>query len=198
MTKILFAFVAAVVFCSACDELEKIAARDPQESTSDSVIVYTIPAGAHSSNESSAKLMTKSRIKFKVRFDSSAIYQTKDKNNQADINKLYGMSDCNSSHHVNSARFGWRWYQNRLEIHAYTYSNSQRNHSFVGAVPLNSYNTYEISFTDSSYVFRLNGSTPVQLPRTCSSTANGYKLFPYFGGDEVSPHEIKINIQDID
>lgn len=197
MTRIIISFIAAVMLFPACNELEKMGAVNPRESASDSVVVYTIPAGAHYSNESSVKLMTKDRIKFKVWFDSTAIYQTRNKNNQADINKLYGMSDCNNNHQVNSARFGWRWYENRLEIHAYTYSNSQRNHSFVGVVELNSYNTCEISFTNSGYVFSLNNSAPVHLPRTCSSAAKGYKLYPYFGGEEVSPHEIKIKIQDI-
>lgn len=197
MNRLLIVFTAAICMLASCDELEKITARDPDQAENDSIVTYVIPTGSHYSKQSSAQLLIRGKIKFKVRFDSSAIYQTRDKNNQADINKLYGMSDCGNSHQVNSARFGWRWYNNRLEILAYSYINGQRQSAFVAHVPLNTYNTYEISFGDASYKFTLN-STSVQLPRSCSAEASGYKLFPYFGGDEQSPHEIKIQIQDLE
>jgi hypothetical protein len=38
----------------------------------------------------------------------------------------------------------------------------------------------------------------VQLPRHCTgSNYTRYKLFPYFGGDEVAPHRIKIKITEL-
>ncbi len=135
-------------------------------------------------------------LQFKVLFDSSAIYQTLDPENQGDINKLYGVSDCGSYHHTNSARFGWRWYEGQLQIWAYTYMNGQRKPSFVDTVALNKFYTYEIQFSDDKYTFLLNDKK-VELPRSCSGTATGYKLFPYFGGDEKAPHEISIWIEEL-
>jgi hypothetical protein len=119
-----------------------------------------------------------------------------DPKNQADINKLYGVSDCATAHQQNSARFGWVWNNNRLEIWAYSYTNGQRKYAFVEAVSLNAYHTFEIAFTDTSYIFKVNDKT-VALPRHCKGTAEGYKLYPYFGGDEPAPHEVTILIEDL-
>lgn len=191
VTVILFGFFLTFWTCS--EQAEEIRSKDP---VADSVVLYNIPAGAHYSQQSSFHTLTASSIRFKARFDSSAIYQTRDESNQGDINKLYGLSDCNSGHQVNSARFGWRWFDHALQIWAYAYVNSERKMAFVGNVSLGSMDTYEISFTDSTYRFKV-GETEVSLPRHCSGEATGYKLYPYFGGDEPAPHEVIIGIKDI-
>lgn len=159
-------------------------------------VTYKIPAGGHSALQSSYQPLNVNQIKFKARFDNSAIYETSIATNQGDINKLYGMSDCATDHQKNSARFGWRWFGNALEIWAYTYANGMRKFALVGTVSVNSINTYEIHFTETNYIFKLN-NTEVVLPRYCKSVAQGYKLYPYFGGDEVAPHDVTIDIEDI-
>ncbi|MBT1695651.1 hypothetical protein KK083_02105 [Fulvivirgaceae bacterium PWU4] len=163
----------------------------------DSVTTYVIPAGAHYSSQSAFQQLDVTSIRFSARFNNSAMYQTVDKENQGDINKLYGISDCNTAHQVNSARFGWRWYNNVLEIWAYTYNEGTSKYTFVSKVPLNTYSTYEIGFTDNAYTFQVNGGARVSLPRHCAQQAHGYKLYPYFGGDETAPHEITIEIKDL-
>ncbi|MBB6610308.1 hypothetical protein H7F15_04590 [Pontibacter sp. Tf4] len=159
-------------------------------------IVYTIKKGEHSS-ASPFVLRTASSLKFEATFDASAIYQTTDKANQGDINKLYGLADCRTEHHSNSARFGWRWYNNRLEIHAYSYLNKTRQSELVGVVELNKAYIYEIVLQDNKYIFRLNNAT-IELPRHCTGPAEGYQLYPYFGGDEVAPHDITIAIRELE
>lgn len=158
-------------------------------------IVYTIKKGQHSSDSPFA-IRNVSELKFEATFNASAIYQTTDKANQADINKLYGVADCRTDHHSNSARFGWRWFNNQLEIHAYTYLNKVRQSKLVGMVELNKAYSYEIGLQDNKYVFTLNGES-VELPRHCNGIAEGYQLYPYYGGDEVAPHDITIAIRDI-
>lgn len=162
----------------------------------DPITEYFIPAGAHSANQSSYVAISVDTIKFKAQFDNSAIYKNVDPVNQADINKLYGLSDCNSFHHINSARFGWRWYNNELQILAYTYNNSVLTYEFIQAVSLNTYYTYQIILTPTDYIFKLN-NTEVKLPRYCNTQLDGYKLYPYFGGDETAPHDITVKIQDV-
>lgn len=135
-------------------------------------------------------------IRFKARFDSSAVYTTLQAENQGDINKLFGVSDCNSSHQVNSARFGWRWYNLRLEILAYVYINGTRKWEYITSVQINSVHNYEILVTDSSYVFNVDTSS-IALPRGCAGKLDGYKLYPYFGGDEKAPHTITIEIEEL-
>jgi hypothetical protein len=199
MKKLLLPFVAtfAILF-SGCGSDNEVTPQLPvPEESKSSVVEYTIPAGAHYAEQSAYHELSVTHIKFKARFDSSAIYQTVDQNNQADINKLYGISDCDTHHQINSARFGWRWFNNSLEIWAYVYSNGERKFDFITSVPLNSPSTYEISFTTSEYTFQVNDAT-VSLPRHCTDEAHGYKLYPYFGGDEPAPHEVTIEIEDID
>ncbi|MEJ8756611.1 hypothetical protein WG947_06370 [Pontibacter sp. H259] len=185
----------AVLSCfvvSACktDSVTPFTPQPEQQS-----IVYTIKKGQHDTN-SPFVMRSISALQFEVTFDTSAIYETAVKANQADINKLYGISDCFTDHHTNSARFGWRWYNNQLEIHAYTYLNKQRHSKLVGAVELNKAYTYEILLQDNKYKFILNGNV-VELPRHCNGKGEGYQLYPYFGGDEVAPHDITIAIKEL-
>jgi hypothetical protein len=193
---LVYVFAIAAISFSGCD-VEMIAPLlTDKDAQGDSVVIYTIPAGSHYSTQSAYHPLNVSKIRFKARFDSSAVYQTIDGDNQKDINKLYGMSDCESDHQVNSARFGWRWVDSALEIWAYSYVNGERKLIFVSNVPLNSSVTYEIIFTDTNYMFRVN-DIEVSLPRHCKGEAKGYKLYPYFGGDENAPHKITIEIEDL-
>lgn len=189
---VLFGLILTMWTCS--DETDT--GRSDGAADTDGAVVYTIPAGAHVSTGATYHPLNLQVIRFTARFDSSAIYQTRDSRNQADINKLYGIADCNSSHHFNSARFGWRWFDDSLQIWAYVYVNGERKMSFITSVPLNSASTYELVLGASTYDFKVNNSI-VSLPRHCSTRYNGYKLYPYFGGDEPAPHDITIIIQDL-
>ncbi len=183
----------SMLLFSACQSVIDTPAPAPIVSEPQATI-YTIKQGEHSSN-APVKLLSSSSVRFMATFDVSAIYETSKKENQADINKLYGMADCRSDHHSNSARFGWRWYNGNLEIHAYTYLNKARQSKLVGTVDLNKAYTYEIQLDDNKYVFIFDGKT-VELPRHCNGIGEGYQLYPYFGGDEVAPHDITIAIRD--
>lgn len=197
MNKYLYGFFTAAVFVLLVGcELKEESPFVDEDKIDVSLVMYKIPSGSHHAIQSFFHPLTTNQIKFKARFNNSAIYQTIATENQEDINKLYGMSDCATNHQLNSARFGWRWFKNALEIWAYTYANGTRKFAFVGTVPLNSMNSYEILFTDTSYTFKLN-NLAISLPRHCPAEAKGYKLYPYFGGDEVAPHEITIEIQDL-
>lgn len=189
---ILFGFLLSMLTCS--DEEVDNLLEDPTRT--DRLITYVIPAGTHSSGQSAYKPLTVHGLKFNAVFDSSAVYRTSAGANQGDINKLYGMSDCNSPHHENSARFGWRWFEGSLEIWAYAYVDGKRKMSRIGEVSLNKVSNYELTFTDSSYHFRVDTSV-ADLPRHCNEKATGYKLYPWFGGDETAPHDIRIKIEDL-
>ncbi|WP_439882992.1 hypothetical protein ACSX1A_07445 [Pontibacter sp. MBLB2868] len=156
---------------------------------------YIIMKGEHSCNNGLKSVSTKI-MRFEVTFDSSAVYQTLDPRNQGDINKLYGLSDCNSLHHTNSARFGWRWFNNRLEILAYTYTNQQRSYQFISALQVGKPTICELRFEENQYVFLVN-EVKVIMPRFCTGPGEGYLLYPYFGGDEVAPHEIHITVKEL-
>ena len=194
-------FVATFVLSCALQSCqlvpEVLPALNPKKETAATTAStrYTIPQGSHYADKSSLKKVHTEHLRFAVTFDSTAIYTTTDPANQGDINKLYGLSDCGSDHHTNSARFGWRWYRNKLELHAYTYTNKVRKSAYMGEVTLGKATVCEISLEGAQYVFRVDGKT-VTLPRACNGTGEGgYQLYPYFGGNETAPHNISIAIQ---
>ena len=163
----------------------------------DDFIVYTIKAGNHDVDKNINTPFNGSTLRFQASFDSSCVYQTAIPENQFDINKLYGFSDCSSQHHSNSARFGWNWHEGAIHIYAYAYANGVRQVKDLGTAGLNETKSFRIDLSDKNYVFTYNGIETV-LPRHCSGGVGiAYKLLPYFGGDEVAPHEIKIKIRNL-
>lgn len=157
---------------------------------------YVIPQGGHYAVGNDFRSTRIHQLKFSALFDSSCIYTTIKDYNTSDVNKLYGFSDCNTQHQVNSARFGWRWTGNALEVLAYCYVDSVRQIRSIGTVAINQAAEMSIAAEPENYIFKLNGNT-VTMPRHCSTEyAEGYQLYPYFGGDEAAPHEIKIKIKE--
>jgi hypothetical protein len=195
--QILTSILAFSGLLTACSQDDMTEAVSPAKEIADNgFTTYIIAKNKHFTNNNIGELKS-NNLKFIAKFDSSAIYKTLDKNNQADINKLYGFSDCESFHQTNSARFGWRWLNNQLEIFAYTYQNQVRQEKFIKAIDLNKEFSYELEALDNKYIFKLDGKI-VEMPRGCAGNPNKYKLFPYFGGDEAAPHDIKIQIKEIE
>lgn len=160
-------------------------------------VKYTIGTGQHFADINSYKTTSYTELKFKVKFDSSAIYTNADPVNQLDINKLFGFADNNAFHQQFSARFGWRWSDNALRLFAYTYNVGVRDTKELGTVIIGTENSCSIKVTPSSYIYTLNGLTD-SLPRLSTTPkAEGYKLYPYFGGDETAPHPVYIYIKEI-
>lgn len=157
---------------------------------------YTIPAGAQYCEQEHFETIATQGIAFTVLFDSSAVYATKNPANQADINKLYGFSDNRAHHHSFSARFGWRWYNNRLTLHGYIYNDSLREYKELGAVAIGKPAQCAILVQKTQYAFILNGDTTTMRRTAKTERAEGYRLYPYFGGDEYAPHKITIRIKD--
>jgi hypothetical protein len=157
---------------------------------------YLIKKGAQSSTLSSYQKVEYDELRFMVKFDSSAIYQASNASNQYDVNKLFGFSDNNAEHQQYSARFGWNWTKEGLSMYAYTYNNTVRDIKRIGVVPIGSENACSIKVISDAYIFTLNGNS-ITMPRESTTLkALGYKLYPYFGGDELAPHDIHILIKE--
>lgn len=179
------------ILINAC---EKSSTPEPAK---DDYIEYLIPKGSHYATENVYRSLHINKLMFSALFDSSCIYTTQSEWNAGDINKLYGFSDCNAGHHENSARFGWLWNGQSLEIHAYCYVGGMRQIKLMGIIPIGTPANMSISLEPGHYVFEMNGKTE-RMPRSCSSDyADGYQLYPYFGGDEAAPHEIRIRIKEL-
>lgn len=176
----------------SCSKNAPASLQEPEKKFTD----YIIEAGNQLCNQDIFFQTAVTRLKFTVKFDSTAIYQTQDPQNQADINKLFGFSDNKSHHQQFSARFGWRWFNNALNLQAYVYNNGQRETKDLGNIEIGKEYACEIRVKEGAYEFVV-GEEIITTPRNSVGTlAEGYKLYPYFGGDEVAPHTIHIYIRE--
>lgn len=158
---------------------------------------YTIRQGQQYCDQNTFAMVEYAELKFVVKFDSSAIYSTVNPSNQYDINKLYGFSDNDSLHQRFSARFGWRWSDNALRLFAYVYNSGIRTSKELGAVQIGAENNCSIKVANKYYVFSLNNITDTLMRSSTTARGSGYKLYPYFGGDEAAPHNINILIKEL-
>lgn len=195
----LFAILFSICFIGCKKEIsDKTLSKVPGDNVpATSFIEYTIPEGQQFCTQSTFMLVDCQELNFKVKFDSSAIYKTKASGNQLDINKLYGFSDNNSTHQEYSARFGWRWHAGKLEIFAYLYNAGKRSFSKIGEAEIGNVYNCSIKVDGNHYVFSINDQSITVSRESTTKSAVGYKLFPYFGGDESAPHQINIWIEDL-
>lgn len=155
---------------------------------------YLIKQGNHFCEQNGPELMIDPVIRATVTFDSSAAYTSLDTVNQGDVNKLIGFSDCNTNHQENSARLGWSWNGKKIALYAYAYSNKARIIKALGNVDVNQSFPCSVTVGAGYYYFKVNNRTD-SIARFCTGhTGYRYKLFPYFGGDEAAPHDVRIII----
>ena len=161
--------------------------------------IFKIKEGSHYHSGILIYFSPRKYHRWQAYFFENTIYESKTKENQLDINKLVGFSDCFSLHHQNSARFGWNWdLENKvMKLHAYSYNDSNRQYAFIKNVPLKTVLNLSLRAQGDEYIF-IAGGVEVRLPRHCGSEwAFGYKLFPYFGGDETAPHDMNIWLKEL-
>jgi hypothetical protein len=163
----------------------------------DSFITYLIKKGNNYCENNTYSITNYSYLHFRARFDSSGIYSTDTAGNQQDINKLYGFADCSSHHQTNSARFGWGWYNGAMRIHAYCYSGGVRAYKELGVVNLNETFDCRLTVLPGKYLFTLNGKTDTMNRGCTDNSAFGYKLLPYFGGNETAKQDVRIRIREL-
>ncbi|MBC7588270.1 MAG: hypothetical protein H7178_07905 [Chitinophagaceae bacterium] len=174
--------------------LDNVVATVP---TNPTFIDYLIKKGSQFCLQNIYKEINTQEMKFVVKFDSSAVYETINPANQFDINKLYGFADNDSIHHVCSARFGWNWINNSLWLYGYVYNNTVLLKQTLTTIPIGQEINCSIKVNGNTYIFMVNG-TAFTMPRTSTTPkGKGYQLYPYFGGDELAPHDIRIAIKEL-
>jgi hypothetical protein len=137
------------------------------------------------------------KLRFQAKFDPSNIY-TLPPGDQADSNKLFGFSDCGRYAGNSSARIGWRWFRNRLEITAVAhYEGNWHLYEILGVADLTTIHDFEIELSPdrAHYRFRFDHGPPVEMKRDCDSESMwGYVLYPYFGGNLTAPHDMELSV----
>ncbi len=188
---------AVLLLCSGCKKQGAVFPPVAFAQDASGFVKYAINAGAHYADQHPYRPVALHALHFVARFDSTAVYQTRAAENQYDINKLYGFADNGMEHHQYSARFGWRWSDGALRLFAYVYNDGKVASEELGVVPIGVDIRCGIEVEAGSYRF-YSGEYRLTLPRkSTTATANGYLLYPYFGGDETAPHTIRIWIQQL-
>jgi hypothetical protein len=78
-------------------------------------------------------------------------------------------------------------------LFGYVHNNGQVQEKEIGVIEVGKIYTCSLTINGSSSVFVGAGLHSVSLPRAATThKAEGYRLFPYFGGNNVAPHEIHI------
>jgi len=197
-TAILFflTVLSTTFFCGCSKSNNTGPSPIPLPPTTNDFIKYSIRQGQQYCDQNAFITVAYSELKFTVKFDNTAKYQTIDPTNQDDINKLYGFSDNKKSHQEYSARFGWNWTRDSLRLFAYVYNNGVRTSKEISVIKTDIEYACSIKVSDSIYLFALNDKTLAMPRESTTAKAEGYKLFPYFGGDETAPHDITIWIRE--
>ena len=160
-------------------------------------VIFIIPQGAHYSSGVFFEYLETDRMDFSFLFDESAVYSLGENNpNQADINKLFGFAEGSPLNiHNYSARFGWRWYNDELQILAYAYTAGERKSLLMGTAEPGEWFYGSIESTDEAYVFSFSGEEYIIRKEQPFSHVCKYLSYPYFGGDEAAPHQISISVK---
>jgi hypothetical protein len=191
-----FIIISIVLMLSSCSKNSEPGDSMPPPSKYPGFKEYNIPQGSNYSQQNEYHAFRGPVLTFDAIFDSSAIYQTKYPINQADINKLYGVSDGNTHHQENSARFGWNWNGKEIQVHAYCYAGGIRENKFIGIADIGKPHKYSIKAEKNRYIFQFDDKIEYMKRVITDSILNGYSLYPYFGGDETAPHNILIYLDE--
>lgn len=186
--------ITAALFtgCSKKDSIVPIPTPQVTEPISE-FTHYKILQGNHYCDVSAFKSVSLTELNFKVKFDSSAIYKSLTEDNQYDINKLFGFSE-GIDPHKNSARIGWSFNNDSLRLYGYVYNNSILATQEITTCKIGAVVKCSIKTDKRNYTFLVDDKS-ITLERGVSTDlAEGYQLFPYFGGDETAPHTIHIFI----
>lgn len=165
------------------------------------MVTFRIPAGKHSSRPFRFGLWwAKTAFKWRVKFDESCRYNLIGAD-QLDTNKLVGIGYL-PHHHKNSARFGWRYdtHTGRIELLAYCYIGGRRAIKPLCQVEIGKEYELYLKVLATCYYFEVkeSGSSVVlgfEWVNHFHDKKFKFGLWPYFGGQAVAPHEMKIQIE---
>ncbi len=162
-----------------------------------------IKKGRHYSNMSFFPILAvgKERIAYDVMFTPSCAYDI-GISDQLDINKLFGIGYF-PQHHKNSVRFGWRYdlKMEAIELLAYYYADGKRAWEHVAYVTIGERVICIIDIMEEGHFLVVYndsmklGEVFLEQPK---GRDVGYRLKPYFGGNQKAPHDICIQMKKLD
>lgn len=160
-------------------------------------MIFRIPAGKQRARPFCFGLWwRRTHFSWVVKFDESCRYDLRN-DDQFDTNKLVGIGYL-WHHHKDSARFGWRYSNDKgkIEIMAYCYVNGERIIDHLADAFINERYTVRIDVVKTGYWLSVYGPGYIseKFYRHTHNKRLQYRLGPYFGGQATAPHEMKIQI----
>lgn len=155
-------------------------------------MIKVIHAGKHRAKPRTLKLYWDQKvIQYSISFDKSCRYMV---DAEGDINKLFGIGYF-PSHHVDSARFGWRYSptNGKIEIMSYCYSKGERSFQHLCYVDFDKDYFYTIIIRPTEYQF-ICDSYSIAVPKRHEKKL-GFGLGVWFGGNLPSPHKMLISFK---
>ena len=136
-------------------------------------------------------------FEFTVEFNENCLY-TLPASDKFDINKLFGVS-CNTLLlHKNSIRFGWRCVDNMyIQLVSYAYIDGVRiPEQIIKTINVNEKVSCKMIFVDDQVLLSVTDLTDVSTVGVNLNKEQtwGIFLWPYFGGNNPAPHEMKMQL----
>lgn len=162
-------------------------------------MTFRIPAGKHRARPFRPWLWwRRTSFSWVVKFDESCRYNLGNED-QMDVNKLVGIGYL-WHHHKNSARFGWRYdiETNRIILSAYCYVDGRRVIQHICFCEIGKEYRIKLQVLANSYyldAYDQGRQLGVVFVEHYHRRKLKYRLGPYFGGNQVSPHTIKIELK---
>jgi hypothetical protein len=162
---------------------------------------FNIQQGKHYSNGYLFRFgfTLKNEVSFDASFSRTCLYKPFPKPDSHDINKLCGFATT-LLHHKQSGRIGWRCVDESGEIELVTYSYNMwkrdiSDQNVLGRVKPCDWFTVKIEDKETHYLYSLtyNGKTVTNKDKKQPDWMPiKFLLFPYFGGNNPAPHDMKI------
>lgn len=167
-------------------------------------MIFRIPAGRHRARPLRFGLWRNRQIfTWQVTFMPSCIYNLNGPD-QDDTNKLCGIGYLPGGHHKDSARFGWRYADKKgmIELSAYCYVDGNRVINHICFCEIGKTYRIQLRALYRNYVFECDEISNKYLKPTGGIVVKPnhtkklqYRLGVFFGGNQVAPHEIKIELK---
>jgi hypothetical protein len=159
-------------------------------------IEFKIKKGNHLSNPLIIKSGSYKSFECEVEFTESCKYQLNEQD-QGDQNKLFGFGFANkipfsNPAHTNSIRWTWTYIgEDNIQLIPYWYEDGIRKFGFEYKKTIKIGEKIKLSiYVKDTYVLTFNNES-ISIPYN-KIKSNAWVLTPYFGGNNVAPHDIKI------
>ncbi len=163
---------------------------------------YRIKKGNHFRSGLHFGITFKNSISFRCKFDDTCLHGELGQGDEYDISKLFGFSTT-WFHHKQSGRVGWRCIDGEnIQLLTYSYNKGKRDikeSDILGTVKPREMFYCKIEDTEKEYVYSFqkafDDKTVIKTdPKQKDWFLFHYLLFPYFGGNKVAPHDMKIHL----